>query len=88
MLGLRFSADRGCPAERFATLRRELGEAFEGIEIDSSPGNPYGIPASAHSVLTVDLVDRPGHPTRAALERVLEFLQQRLQPEQGGPTSG
>jgi dienelactone hydrolase len=88
VLGLRFSADRGCPAERFATLRRELGEAFEGIEIDSSPGNPYGIPASAHSVLTVDLVDRPGHPTRAALERVLEFLQQRLQPEQGGPTSG
>ena len=46
------------------------------------------VPASAHSVLTVDLVDRPGHPTRAALERVLEFLQQRLQPEQGGPTSG
>jgi hypothetical protein len=29
-------------------------------------------------VLTVDLVDAPGHPTRAALDRVLEFLDQRL----------
>ena len=88
VLGLRFSNDRGCPAERFATLRRELGAAFEGVEIDSSPGNSYGIPPSAHSVLTVELVDRPGHPTRAALERVMEFLQQRLQPQQTGPAGG
>jgi dienelactone hydrolase len=62
VLGLRFSADRGCPAERFATLRRELGGAFEAIEVDSSPGNPHGI------------------PTRAALDRVLGFLDQRLHP--------
>jgi dienelactone hydrolase len=78
VLGLRFSADRGCPAQRFATLRRELGEGFEAIEVDSSPGNPYGIPTRAHAVLTVDLVDEPGHPTRVALDRVLEFLGQRL----------
>jgi dienelactone hydrolase len=80
VLGLRFSADRGCPAERFTTLRRELGGAFEAIEVDSSPGNPYGIPTRAHAVLTVDLVDEPGHPTRAALDRVLGFLDQRLHP--------
>jgi hypothetical protein len=80
VLGLRFSADRGCPAERFQGLRRELGDAFEAIEVDSSPGNPHGIPARAHAVLTVDLVDAPGHPTRAALDRVLEFLGQRLHP--------
>jgi dienelactone hydrolase len=78
VLGLRFSADRGCPAQRFATLRRELGDAFEAIEVDSSPGNPYGIPTRAHAVLTVDLVDEPGHPTRVALDRVLEFLGQHL----------
>jgi dienelactone hydrolase len=78
VLGLRFSADRGCPAERFQRLRRELGDAFEGIEVDSSPGNPWGIPARAHAVLTVDLVDEPGHPTRAALDRVMTFLDQRL----------
>ena len=80
VLGLRFSADRGCPAERFATLRRELGEGFEAIEVDSSPGNPWGIPQRAHAVLTVDLVDEPGHPTRAALDRVLGFLSERLHP--------
>jgi dienelactone hydrolase len=78
VLGLRFSADRGCPAERFQMLRRELGAGFEAIEVDSSPGNPYGIPTRAHAVLTVDLVDEPGHPTRAALDRVLGFLDQRL----------
>jgi dienelactone hydrolase len=78
VLGLRFTADKGSPAERFATLRRELGDAFEAIEIDSSPGNPDGIPASSHSVLTADLVDEPGHPTRAALDRVLAFLTERL----------
>ena len=78
VLGLRFSADRGSPPERFATLRRELGNSFEAIVIDSSPGNPYGIRKSAHSVLTEELVDTPGHPTRAALDRVLAFLAERL----------
>lgn len=80
VLGLRFSNDRGCPAERFETLRHKLGAAFEGIEIDSSPGNPFGIPTSAHAVLTVSLVDQAGHPTRAALDRVLAFLDERLRP--------
>jgi len=82
VLGLRFTDDMGCPAERFETLRRALGDAFEGIEIDSSPGNPFGIPTRAHSVLTVDLVDEPGHPTRAALDRVLTFLRDRLRRAQ------
>ena len=80
VLGLRFSADKGCPGERFQTLRRELGEAFESIEIDSSPGNAHDIPQRAHSVLTVELVDEPGHPTRAALDRVMSFLAERLKP--------
>jgi dienelactone hydrolase len=78
VLGLRFSQDKGCPAERFETLRRTLGDAFECIEIDSSPGNPFGIRSRAHSVLTVDLVDRPGHPTHVALDRVIAFLGERL----------
>jgi hypothetical protein len=66
------------PAERFATLRRELGEGFIGIEIDSSEGNEWGNPKSAHSVVTEHLVDEPGHPTRAALDQVLEFFRDRL----------
>jgi hypothetical protein len=31
-------------------------------------------------VLTIDLVDEPGHPTRAALDRVLAFMNERLLP--------
>jgi dienelactone hydrolase len=78
VLGLRFTADPLCPGDRFATLRRELGAGFEGIEIDSSRGNPHGIKRTAHSVLTTDLVDRDGHPTRAALDRVLALFRARL----------
>jgi dienelactone hydrolase len=80
VLGLRFSADVGVPPQRFERLREELGDAFIAVEIDSSPGNPHGIARRAHSVLTNDLVDEPGHPTRAALDRVLAFLHERLQP--------
>jgi dienelactone hydrolase len=78
VLGLRFTNDRGCPPERFETLRARLGTSFEGIEIDSSPGNAAGIAPSAHAVLTVSLVDEPGHPTRVALDRVLALLAERL----------
>jgi dienelactone hydrolase len=78
VLGLRFSHDPMCPPERFERLRQELGAGFEGIEIDSSRGNPHGIPATAHSVVTKDLVDEAGHPTRVALERVLAFFAERL----------
>jgi dienelactone hydrolase len=80
VLGLRFTADPAVPPERFETLRRELGDGFIAVEIDSSRGNPDGIKKRAHSVLTLDLVDEPGHPTRAALEQVLAFLHERLLP--------
>jgi dienelactone hydrolase len=80
VLGLRFTNDLSCPKERFDRLRDEIGHAFEAIEIDSAPGNPYGIPRSAHSVVTKDLVDQDGHPTREALDRVISFLRERLNP--------
>lgn len=78
VLGLRFTDDRACPPERFETLRRELGDRFVAVEIDSSPGNPHGNPRLAHSVLTEHLVDEPGHPTRDALDQVLELFRRRL----------
>jgi dienelactone hydrolase len=78
VLGLRFTGDPAVPGERFARLRAELGENFTGVEIDSSPGNPHGIPKRSHSVLTEHLVDEPGHPTRDALDQVLTFLRTRL----------
>jgi dienelactone hydrolase len=80
VLGLRFTGDRAVPGERFQRLRDELGDRFIAVEIDSSPGNRYGVPRRAHSVLTEHLVDEPGHPTREALDRVLEFFRERLLP--------
>lgn len=80
VLGLRFTGDKMVPAERFATLRRELGDRFVGVEIDSSPGNPWGHRWLAHSVLTEDLVDEPGQPTHDALEQVLALFRDRLLP--------
>ncbi len=82
VLGLRFTGDPLCPAERFETLRRELGDGFEGMEIDSSPGNPHGIPRDAHGVLTNHFVDREGHPTREALDRVLAMFRERLRGDE------
>ncbi len=78
VLGLRFTNDGMSPPQRFSRLRKELGDGFEGIEIDSAPGNPHQISKSAHSVLTADLVNEEGHPTREALERVVSFFQERL----------
>ena len=61
-------------------LREELGDGFEGIEIDSGPGNPNKIPRTAHSVVTKDLIDVDGHPTQAALQRLLGFFAEQLRP--------
>lgn len=55
-------------------LAEEFGDGFIGVEIDSSPGNEHRISKRAHSVLTDELVDEPGHPTRDALDAVLEHL--------------
>ena len=78
VLGMRFTEDIAVPAERFATLRRMLGDAFIGVEIDSSKGNEWGHPRAAHSVLTEHLVDEPGQPTQDALHQVLDFFDERL----------
>ena len=79
VMGLRFTSDRLSPPERFATLRRELGDAFIAVEIDSSPGNPWGYPKDAHSVLTEHYSDASGSPTREAMADVLDFCATRLQ---------
>jgi len=77
-LGLRFSEDSTVPRARFETLKARLGDAFEVIELDSSPGNPGGFPKNAHSVLTREVREIPGHPALAARERGVQFLRERL----------
>jgi dienelactone hydrolase len=78
VMGLRFTGDVLVPDARFARLRDELGENFIAVEIDSKRGNAHGISRTAHSVLAFDYVDTPGHPTRDALDRVLDFYRERL----------
>lgn len=78
VIGLRFTDDKLVPPARFATLRRLLGDRFVGVEIDSSPDNPWGHPKTAHSVLTNDLIDEEGQPTRDALDQVLDLFRSRL----------
>ncbi len=77
-LGLRFSEDRMCPAERFDNLRERLGEAFEVIELDSRPGNPDGYGRAAHSALTLEVRDVEGQQAHQARARVVKFLRERL----------
>lgn len=77
VLGLRFTGDPLVPGERFATLRDALGDDFLDVEI-ASPDEAHGIGRAAHSVLTEERRDTPGHPTREAFDRVVDFLTTRL----------
>jgi len=77
-LGLRFSGDPLVPRERFKTLKDRLGDAFEVIELDSSPGNKDGFGRMAHSVLTLEVREVDGQPAYEARKRVVEFLKERL----------
>jgi len=85
-LGVRFHGDAlFCRAARFATLRRELGDGFEGIELPAKSSKANTEPP--HSVLTIGLIDREGEPTRAAVDRVLGFLRERLDPKHATSSS-
>ncbi len=77
VLGLRFTGDHAVPEDRFTALKKALGPKFTAIEI-KSPDRAISINRSAHSVLTEDLIDVPGHPTHAAVHQVLEFFESQL----------
>lgn len=74
VLGLRFTGDPFVPDARFETYRRELGEAFEAIEIDPADARPGGL-KHPHSVLTINL--KEDGPTKAAEQRVVAFFRER-----------
>ncbi len=90
VLGVRFHGDvLFCRSARFDTLRRELGEGFEGLELPAASAKPHLEPP--HSVLTIGLVDAEGEPTKLAVDRVLAFLAERLgarEDEEAGAQSG
>jgi len=77
VVGLRFKGDKFVPAQRFAFLREQLGDAFVAVELEDADANPDGL-IPPHSVLTEHLIDEPGQPTRAALDLVLDHFRTRL----------
>jgi dienelactone hydrolase len=79
MIGLRFFGDSFVPDARFDTYKKTFGNRFEAIEIDPKDAEPGPMPP--HSVLTINLQDRPGTPTKLAEERVIEFFRQRTATE-------
>ena len=78
VLGLRFEGDPIVPAERFAFLRKRLGDGFVAVELDQADGNPAETLRKHHSVLTGGLIDEPGEPTRDALDQVLALFRNKL----------
>lgn len=86
IIGLRFEGDQSCPRARFDRLEEEFGDAFIRVELPDSTANPRGRPYPPHSVLTTDLIDEPGEPTRDALDQVLDLFRRQLQPESDGPS--
>jgi hypothetical protein len=77
VIGLRFKTDRFVPAERFAFLREQLGDAFIAVELEHEEANPEGA-MSPHSVLTEHLIDDPGQKTYDALHLVLDHFRRKL----------
>jgi len=76
MIGLRFFGDKFVPDGRFEFYKREFGQRFEAIEIDPKHAKPAP-GGMAHSVLTLNLRDQPGEPTKLAEERVIAFFKER-----------
>ncbi len=81
LLGFRFTNDTFCHHEKFVRLKKELGDSFDGTEIDSSWGNEHGISLFAHSVLTYNFNGKDGHPTKDALNKVLGFFENELKSD-------
>jgi dienelactone hydrolase len=75
--GYRFESDTLCPASKFETLQRELGQGFVGTTLPDSAANPKGR-KPPHSVFTTELIDAAGEPTRAAVDEVIAFFRERL----------
>jgi dienelactone hydrolase len=87
VLALRFRRDQWSPRVRARAIEAAFGANAEVLEVPERGGYRDACPPIrplAHSVLTFDLADREGHPTRAALDRVLAFLAAALLEAPGG----
>ncbi|MFQ3230286.1 dienelactone hydrolase family protein [Reinekea sp.] len=69
---LRFAKDPMCSAKRFKALDQLLNEPNkQRVEFTELPG-------LGHSVLALNFVDKAGHPTNLALEKVIHYFKSQL----------
>jgi dienelactone hydrolase len=71
MLAYRFEGDAICRAGKFDAIGNAFNDDRERIRLKTLPG-------PGHSVLTLHFVDEAGHPTRAALDEIIGYFQDRL----------
>ncbi len=72
MKALRFEGDSLCSAAKFACIDARLNDGeHRRVELDTLPGK-------GHSVLTLHFVNEVGHPTRKALDDVLQYFRGQL----------
>ena len=71
---LRFEGDPLCTKEKSECVHRTFND--DG----TTRVQEITIPGKGHSVLTLDFVDEAGHPTRAALDNVIQYFSSRLIP--------
>ena len=70
---LRFEGDPMCTSEKSECIHRAFND--DG----NTRVQEITLPGKGHSVLTLDFVDEAGHPTREALDNVVNYFQHQLQ---------
>jgi dienelactone hydrolase len=74
MHAFRFAGDKMCSAEKFDAIAGEFNtDGQERVKLTTLPGN-------GHAVFTRDFVDEEGHPTRQALDNILDYFKTQLAP--------
>ena len=69
---LRFEGDPLCTKEKSEYVHRAFND--DG----TTRVQEITIPGKGHSVLTLDFVDEAGHPTRTALDNVIQYFNSHL----------
>jgi dienelactone hydrolase len=73
MHAYRFAGDPMCNAAKFAAIDAAFNN--DGVTRVAT----HTLPGKGHSVLTLDFVDQSGHPTREALNDILDYFSTQLQ---------
>lgn len=72
MLAYRFEKDTMCTADKFQCIQQVFNEGDkERVKMRTLSGK-------GHAVLTLDFVDKEGHPTHDALQEVIQYFSKQL----------